>query len=228
MKFYRRVLKKPAVQRLISWLIAKYMKFVYWTSQWEKVDFDKAWRYAEQEKPVIIAFWHNRLMMPCFAWPLDEPFYMFISAHRDGKIISDAVKEFNIEMIQGSTARGGFKALRQALKLLDGGKMIGITPDGPRGPRFKVSKGTMNLAKLSGFDIVPFTYSVSRRKIFGSWDRFVLALPFSKGVFLCGDPIVMPKDPSDETLEKYRLILEKRLQTISDEADRICDVNPIR
>ncbi|MBI5560982.1 MAG: hypothetical protein HY883_06885 [Deltaproteobacteria bacterium] len=44
--------------------------------------------------------------------------------------------------------------------------------------------------------------------------------PFSKGVFICGDPIVVSKDAGPGELEKKRRELETRLNELTDWADR--------
>ena len=95
-----------------------------------------------------------------------------------------------------------------------------MTPDGPRGPRMRISDGIVQAAKLAGVPIFPLTYSSSRRRVFGSWDRFVLPFPFSKGVFSWGDPIHVPRDMDDAGLEAKRLELETALTKLTQEKDR--------
>ncbi len=41
---------------------------------------------------------------------------------------------------------------------LAAGTNIGITPDGPKGPRHRVKQGIIELARISGRPIVPVTY----------------------------------------------------------------------
>ncbi len=85
----------------------------------------------------IGAFWHGRMLMIPMGWQRMAPMHMLISAHRDGRIIADAVSYFGIQAIAGSTRRGGSAALRNMLKKLKEGDCVAITPDGPRGPAMK-------------------------------------------------------------------------------------------
>jgi lysophospholipid acyltransferase (LPLAT)-like uncharacterized protein len=104
--------------------------------------------------------------------------------------------------------------------LLDRGESIGITPDGPRGPRMRAKAGAIKAAQLSGAPVLPVSGAVGRRRILGSWDSFCLALPFSRGVIQWGEPIQVPRQASDAEMERLRLLLEDRLNGLTAEADR--------
>jgi lysophospholipid acyltransferase (LPLAT)-like uncharacterized protein len=156
-----------------------------------------------------------------FAWHRLAPFHMLISAHPDGRIIAGAMTYFGIETIAGSTSRGGSSALRGILKRLKQGACVGITPDGPRGPAMTVSLGIVNIARLAGVPIVPVTYATSRRRELATWDRFQLALPFGRGVFLFGEPIEIPAELEESGLEDIRCRLEQRMTEMVREADRL-------
>jgi hypothetical protein len=88
----------------------------------------------------------------------------------------------------------------------------------------RAQSGIILLARLSGAPIVPSTYSVSRRKLASSWDRFVIALPFSRGLYLWGAPIHVAYDADDEALETARLQLENTLNELTATADRLMGV----
>ena len=113
------------------------------------------------------------------------------------------------------------------LKIIQSGENVAITPDGPRGPRMRAQAGIVLLARLSGAPIVPATYAVSRRKLASSWDRFVIALPFSRGVYLWGAPIYVARDADEEALENARLELENSLNDLTEAADRRVGVVPV-
>ena len=150
---------------------------------------------------MIVAFWHNRLAMMPYCWPSRHPFHMLISAHPDGRLIAKTVRHFGIDAVAGSSRRGGREALRGLVRLAEGdGASVGITPDGPRGPRMRAGDGALTLARLSGAAILPAAVSVSRRIVLNTWDRLIIALPFSRGAMVWGDPIVVPRDADDATL----------------------------
>ena len=145
---------------------------------------------------------------------------MLISAHRDGRIIAEAMTYFGIETIAGSTSRGGSAALRAMLKRLKEGGCVGITPDGPRGPAMTVSIGIVNVARLARVPIMPLTYATSRRRVLATWDRFHLALPFGRGVYLWGEPIEIAAELDEAGLEHVRCLVETRMVEMVREADR--------
>ena len=215
----KKLLQSDLAMALTCLIGALYIKFVRWTGRWgiEREDIPESFRKAG--KPFILSFWHGRLMMMPYCWRRTDLTNMLISGHRDGRLISQTVKHFDIDSVVGSAGEGGAQATRRLIKLMREGGVVGITPDGPRGPRMRVSEGTIALARLSGAPIVPTTYSASRRRIMGSWDRFVLALPFSRGVFLWGNPIEVPRNADHAMLEAKRLEVEDAMNALADRAD---------
>jgi lysophospholipid acyltransferase (LPLAT)-like uncharacterized protein len=79
----------------------------------------------------------------------------------------------------------------------------------------------IELAKQTGAPLFPVAYGASRKKVFDSWDHFVLPLPFSKVVFLWGEPVFVPRGSDRQRMEEKRLELEDRLLRITEEADRL-------
>ena len=132
---------------LLCWAIHLYIRLVYRTNRWTVEGGECAAPAAAEGKGFILAFWHGRLLMIPMAWQRLAPMHMLISAHRDGRIIADAVAYFGIHSIAGSTRRGGTAALRAMLKHLKEGDCVGITPDGPRGPAMRASIGIVNAAR---------------------------------------------------------------------------------
>ncbi len=179
---------------------------------------ERAQEFWDKDQRVIIAFWHQRLLLMPFL-PHSGRVGMMISRHRDGEFIARAVKFFGIESVRGSTTRGGLAALRAMVRFYRTGANLAITPDGPQGPRHIVQMGTVELARQTGAPILPVTYSASRKKVFGSWDRFILPLPFCRAVYLWGEPLWVPRETGKKELEEKRLLLEDRLRGITEEAD---------
>ncbi|MDX5361600.1 MAG: hypothetical protein LPL13_09860, partial [Alphaproteobacteria bacterium] len=66
--------------------------------------------------------------------------------------------------------------------------------------------------------------AVRRGIRFGSWDRFVMPLPFGRGLILWDAPIVLPRDGDPEEM---RLLVETRLNALSETADREMGRAPI-
>ncbi|HTT80907.1 MAG TPA: lysophospholipid acyltransferase family protein [Stellaceae bacterium] len=219
-RWRRRILRSTRLRRLVCWGIALYIRLVYFTNRWSVAGGDIPRRLRAEGQSFIGAFWHGRMLMIPMVWRRLAPMHILISAHRDGRIIADAVGHFGVGSITGSTRRGGSTALRAMLNRLAAGECVGITPDGPRGPAMVASAGIVNLARLAGVPIVPVAYATSRRRILGSWDRFHLALPFGRGVFLIGEPIAVARDLEPADLEDARRRVERCLNALTAEADR--------
>jgi len=143
-------------------------------------------------EPVIFAFWHADLLLQPYLY------YQFrstpkakvlISEHFDGQIIAAIMKFFKLGTIHGSTTRGGAKVLIQGLKSLSQGYDIGITPDGPKGPRYTVSDGVVVMAQKRQAKVIVFHCRPSRYWQLSSWDRFVVPKPFGMLDFYASEPI---------------------------------------
>jgi lysophospholipid acyltransferase (LPLAT)-like uncharacterized protein len=225
--FSRGIIRSDALRRALCRVIALYIRFVYATSRWTIEGGEQAARFHRDKRPFILAFWHGRLLMMPMAWPRDVAIHMLISGHRDGRIIADAVGHFGITSIAGSSSRGGLAALRAMVKQLKNGDCVGITPDGPRGPAMQASQGIVAAARLARVPIVPLAYATRRRRVMGTWDRFHLAFPFTEGLHLWGEPIEVPADADDSALERYRQLVEDRLNALGSEADRRMGHDPV-
>jgi lysophospholipid acyltransferase (LPLAT)-like uncharacterized protein len=204
---------------LMCWLGALYIRLVHATGRWTVIGGDAPAQAWDSGRPFILAFWHGRILMMPKSWRAGVPINMLISHHRDGQLIARTVSHFGISWLAGSSTHGGSAALRTMLKVLKAGECVGITPDGPKGPRMRATLGIVNAARLSGCPIIPATFGVRRRRVLNSWDRFIVALPFSRGVFVWGAPISVPRDADQATLEQIRQTVESELNRITDQAD---------
>ena len=219
--------KSNVIRKIACWLGAQYIRLIYMTGNWHVVRGERVFNFWDNNKPFILAFWHGRLMMMPYSWRRGHPVNMLISRHSDGQLIAHIVKHFGINTVSGSTSKGGVSALRTLIKLLKAGECVGITPDGPRGPRMRVSDGIISLARLSGAPILPATFSTTRGPMLGTWDRFLLAAPFCRGVIVWGEPLYVDRHADDETLERIRSDLECQMNAITQDADEEVGRRPI-
>ena len=212
-RFSDRVLLQ-IIPRIYAWVL----RLLALTIRRDVLHQEHAEKFWNQEKFVIAAFWHQRLLMMPFL-PHKGRVGMMISRHRDGEFIARAVKLFGIDSVRGSTTRGGAAALRGMVRFFESGAHLAITPDGPQGPRHVVQRGVIELARLTAAPIIPVAYSASRKKIFNSWDHFILPLPFCKVIYVYGEAIFIPRNLSEKELEEKRLLVEDRLRQVTAEAD---------
>jgi 3-deoxy-D-manno-octulosonic-acid transferase len=216
----RRALQSPRLRRALCWAIHLYIRLVFATNRWTVEGGEVPHRLRAEGRSFILAFWHGRLLMIPMAWQRLAPMHMLISAHRDGRIIADAVAYFGVASIDGSSRRGGTAALRLMVKRLQEGDCVGITPDGPHGPAMTATPGIVNLARLGQAPILPIVFAASRCRVLKTWDRFHLALPFGRGVFLWGEPIEVAGDLDAAGVEAATRLVENRMNEMAREADR--------
>ena len=205
---------------LASWLIAAYAKLIWMTGRWTIEGREHLLRLHDEGRPTLAAFWHGRILVMPFAWHGRTKFHMLISSHADGRIIAGAVSYFGIEWIAGSSSEGGGAALRAMLRHLKAGDGVGITPDGPDGPAMIAKPGIVVAARLAKVAVIPVSYATRWRRILGSWDRFHLPFPFSRGIMIYGPPIEIGGAGDPAALEAARLRVEQGLNAITAEADR--------
>ena len=183
--------------RLIVWLVPRVIKliilFLLNTIRWQVVGKEYS---RDEPQRNIYAFWHARmLMIPRISKSRAWHGYMLISSHRDGGFIADAMHLLGIDTVRGSSTRGGARAMLKMLRAVkDENRHLGITPDGPKGPREVVQKGTVQLAMSSGLPIIPVCYATKRHWRINSWDRFYIPQPFTSGVFVMGDEVAVSKN----------------------------------
>jgi len=219
--------RRPSVRHVLCWLAASYIRLVRATSSWDIINIESTQEAWAGKRPVILAFWHNRLLLMPYCWQSTKPFHMLVSAHSDGQLIAETIARLGLSNISGSSTRGGTDALRSLIKFLRAGQSIGITPDGPRGPRMRAGAGAITIARISGAVILPACVATSRRYVLNTWDRLVIGLPFSNGILFWGNPISVPQDSDEATMESLRLQLEDSLTRVSRSADEAVGQRPI-
>lgn len=171
--------------------------------------------FHDRGEGVIVVFWHNRLLLSPYAY-MGKDLNVLISSHGDGELIANATRGFGFSPVRGSSSKGGAEAMRELVRLGRKNSDMAITPDGPRGPAEVVKPGVAHVARLTGRPILPLSFASSRFKRFNSWDRFLLPYPFSRGVFVWGEPLYYRKG---EALEAFRLRIDEALRDTTRRAD---------
>lgn len=197
---------------IFQWIVAAFMAvpiwFIYFTSKKQVSNIDVFYEY--RKKPAIFVVWHGRSMMfgpIAFLGGLKA--YVVASRHKDGRMMAKLQRLFGMRAIYGSTHKGGVSVLREGLRVLSHGKYgICMSPDGPGGPSLRVQDGAMYFAKMSGVPIIPVCYTCSRAWIQERWDRYLVALPFSKIVCNIGNPVFVPRRATAQEFESIRKNLE--------------------
>ena len=200
--------------RLAAWIL----RAIAATMRREDVGREHPRGVLQRGERAIVAFWHGRLLMMPFVYP-GERTALLISQHRDGEVIAQVAERLGLSVVRGSATRGAARAFREMLRALRAGSHVAITPDGPRGPRQQLKPGVVELARLSGMPILPVAFGAWPRKVLQSWDRFIVPLPFGRGVYVWGEPIYIPADADDAALQAYQKVVQERLDALVAQAD---------
>lgn len=220
------LLRRPATQSLLAALLGRYLALALRTTRWSLHGREHVAPHLAGA-PCIVAFWHERLPLMPALWQLagrsGPRAHVLVSRHSDGRLIGELIRRFGLDIVHGSTGRGGedrggAAALRALSRVLGAGDHVAITPDGPRGPRRQAAAGVAQLAAVSGVPILPCAAQTSRRRILGTWDRMVLPLPFARGVIVCGPLIRVGKHDAEAALAA----ITAALNDAAAEADRLC------
>ena len=158
----------------------------------------------------IFACWHGELLMLpylYFHYRKTPHAKILISPHFDGMLISKTVKYFGLDTISGSSNKNAVRVLIQAMKSLRDGYDIGITPDGPKGPRHEVADGIMIMAQKTKAKVVLLRIRPTKFWQLNSWDKFIIPKPFGTLHFYATSSI----DISDMELEDARVLIKERL-----------------
>lgn len=168
-------------------------------------------RWGRGER-VILAFWHDRLLLMPFANRFAQRICIMVSRHRDGELITRAVRPLGVETARGSSTRGWAGALKAMLRAHRDGANLAFAPDGPRGPRHVAKSGVIQVARATGAVIVPVGAAARWARRLGSWDRLIVPLPWSRVVYVAGASIVVPADADAAGIETARAALERALE----------------
>lgn len=198
------------------------LRFVVWTSRVRIIGRENLQELRKRGQPIIHLIWHGRIFLAPYFFR-KQGIMPLISPSEDGEIVARIVDGWGYKTLRGSSSHSIVSAWKEMLRELKKGGEVLIVPDGPRGPDRVFKPGAVRLARETGAILVPFSFSSSRRRFLRSWDRFLLALPFSRIVAVHGKPILLPANLGEEELEVVRKQIEVVLTRVDEEADRLAD-----
>lgn len=172
---------------------------------------------AEYNEHVIFAFWHEFICVVLPRWG-NTPLTILCSQHRDGEWVNQTALALGMNVVRGSTSRGGSSAIRQ-LKKQSKTSSIAISPDGPRGPRREMALGPIYLASLLGMPVVPVGVGISNPYRLNTWDKFAIPRPLSRIRYIFGPKIRVPRKSSRDELEAARGSVQRLMNDLCDTAE---------
>lgn len=172
-------------------------------------------------RPVLHALWHQRMVAGILRFPWSGTVTM-ASKSRDGDVIAGFLWWWGFVALRGSSSRGGAEALAAMTIALSGTtRWAALTPDGPRGPARRSKRGLAKLAAALDAPVMPVGTSSSRPRFLGSWDRFLLPLPFSHCAVIFAPGL--SRGPG-EGEEAFLARVDAAIEAATAEADRLCGI----
>lgn len=150
--------------------------------------------YNDRGKKRVYCFWHAHLLVTAFTFRHTGKAAM-VSSSKDGQLAASVARRWGYDIVTGSSTRGGSAALRESLRLLRNNQCVGITPDGPRGPKRKAKNGVAQIAQQAGADVVAIRMKADRFWQLKSWDGFIIPKPFARIRFILGPLLPPPPKP---------------------------------
>ena len=171
----------------------------------------------EYHEHCIFAFWHEYIGLILPRWG-HVPLTVLVSKHRDGEWVNQTAKALGMNIVRGSTSRGGTQAIRDLKKHGDFSS-ITFTPDGPRGPRREMALGPIYLASKLQMPIVCVGGGFENPWRLKTWDRFAIPRPFSRARIIFGPKIYLPRKMKREELETSRLKIQSLITDLTIQAE---------
>ena len=221
MSIRRRIEQWDWPPRLLSRLLAGWLRLCFATTRWERPGLDDLTEDLAQG-PVLVVLWHQRLMIGPLAWPLEQA---DIHTLRDpspaGRLSSETQTRLGLKPVMMREGGGNIAASRRVLKLLRAGQSLALTADGPRGPARQAKEAPVEWARVSGRPVYLFSWSARRFWKLGSWDGLMIPLPFTRGVYGYRRwPVEMPRRLDEAGRQEMQAALSRALDEWTAETDR--------
>ena len=199
-------------------LIVNILKGLLLTCRHEVRNLDYLTDTIGRHGHAIIAIWHETATYALYKH-VGSNYHAAASFSFDGELAARLTHGFNVECVRGSSSRGGSGALRQLEMALDLVECVGLTMDGPRGPRRHAQPGLAVLSARTGVPVVPLAFSVSRSWRLGTWDRMAIPKPFSKVIIDYAPPIAPAESTERDAVEAKRVEIQDALNALHEKIE---------
>lgn len=208
--------KVNPIVRAIVWIFPPiykiYMHFVFLTSKRVFYNYDSILKRKDDNTSILGAAWHQDTLLGPFTFRSHNVVTM-VSKSDFGEIMALIARRLGFIPVRGGSSMAGAEALSEAIDYMRTHEKIffGLTVDGSRGPKYKVKKGIIVIAKESGVPIYPVRCTGKRKILLNTWDNTLVPLPFNEFAFFFGNPISVPPDATMEDIDAKRQELENEL-----------------
>lgn len=205
--------------RLLPFLAYRIHRLLKASLRVERQGFEAVQAFVDQDQRFILSFYHRRLVMMPLAYPFKRKnaqgerrgVAILSSDSKDGERSAATWRWYGIHAVRGTASHGGAQALVKMIQAVKQGWDLGITPDGPKGPRNHAKPGVLAVSRKTGAWIVPVCVAYSSAWKLHTWDEMLIPKPFAKVRVKYGEPFQVPHDADEES---YRLKLEEELNAM--------------
>jgi len=205
--------------RLVPFVVYCCHRLLKATLRVERVGFEAVQGLVDRDERFVLSFWHRRLVMMPLAYPFRRKnaagerrgVAILSSDSKDGERSAATWRWYGIHAVRGTAAHGGAQALVKMIQIVKQGWDLGITPDGPRGPRQQAKPGVLAVSRKTGAWLVPVCVAYSRAWKLRSWDEMLVPKPFSKVCVHYGEPFRVATAQEEDSLH---LFLEKQMNEL--------------
>jgi lysophospholipid acyltransferase (LPLAT)-like uncharacterized protein len=185
---------------VVSYMAKLYVLLVWVTSRVNYQVPDSAKEILISKRSCIVSLWHAHIFIMPYFMSRYGIFNAVVSNHKDGIFLAEYLKRYGHRIIFGSSNRQSLTAIRGVLKALRDGQRVAITPDGPRGPRYKVGGNIIAIANKTNLPILVLSVAYSRKIVLNTWDKFLIPLPFGRIYIEISSPIKVLKNNLEEVM----------------------------
>lgn len=221
-------IRSPFLNRMVCRIVVWGFKLLYRTCrvQYHFDDPNNTAYVAENDQRFMISIWHDSLFYPLF---IRKPpkFVALVGGHRDGDYVTNVLSLLGFDSVRGSSSKGGAGAIVQIQEKCVG-MNIGMTPDGPRGPRRQMKQGCAYLSAQTSRPVLATGFHCDRYWRFeGSWTDLTIPKPFSTIYAVASAPIHVPHDPTREQIVEFTRIIQQEMDHANTRAEALAMGRPL-
>ncbi len=227
----RRLVTRPLLWLAFTILPRVYLAYMWFVWKTSRVDNEmESLKTARDENDgIICGLWHEEVFYVAWTYR-DLHGHTLASLGDAGEGITRALELCNFVVFRGGSAAKSSRRREGVVRdMIDHMKttprvIYGITVDGSVGPRYRLKKGIVTIARECKRPVGIVRAWAKRQIRLPTWDRMAIPLPFNHIRRTWRGPWWVPADAdTEEGFERFRRFLELELAKLAEESYRLFD-----